>query len=101
MKAIRSLTHGSSKIFLIILIKNPGQIRHSIQQRKIKALKTVIAPKRLIVMYPHKLDLDIVILTIDIRVGMMSDIMLQLPKVDISAQEIERIRKDRIDPFIV
>ncbi|MNT33844.1 hypothetical protein D3C71_1651620 [compost metagenome] len=61
----------------------------------------MVFPKFLVVVYTHKLYFDIVIFAIDICIGVVCNIMFELPKVDIAAQKIERVGKHSVQVFIV
>jgi len=61
----------------------------------------VITPERLIVMHPHKLDLNIMVLSLDIGVRMVCNIMFQLPEVYIASHKVQRVRENGVDLRIV
>ncbi len=53
---------------------------------KIQMLEAVLFPERLVGMYLHKPDIDIVIFSINLGVGVVGNIMFQLPQVNVSSQ---------------
>lgn len=55
----------------------------------------------LIMMNPHEFNFNVVIFSLNIGIGMMCDIMLKFPKVDIPSQKIQCIGKHGIQIFII
>jgi hypothetical protein len=51
--------------------------------------------------YTHEFNLYIVVFTIDIGVGVMSDVVFYLPEVYVSSQQVERIGQYIVHAFIV
>lgn len=79
------------KKLFIILIKDPSKIRNRIEQNKIEMLKPMVLPYGLVVMDAHEFDLDIMVLAIYIGIGMMCNVVLQLPKVNIASQKVQGV----------
>jgi len=79
------------KELFIILKKDPSKIRNRIKQNKIEMLKPMVLPYGLVVMDAHEFDLDIMVLAIYIGIGMMCNVVLQLPKVNIASQKVQGV----------
>jgi hypothetical protein len=76
------------EVLFIVLKENPREVRYTIQEDKVVSLILVIVLEWLITVHPHKLDLNIMVLSLDIGVRMVCDIMLQFPKVYIASHKV-------------
>ncbi|GEM66826.1 hypothetical protein SMI01S_04320 [Sphingobacterium mizutaii NBRC 14946 = DSM 11724] len=76
------------EVLFIVLKENPREVRYTIQEDKVISLILVIALEWLIAVNPHKLDLNIMILSINIGVRVVCDIMLQFPEVYIAPNKV-------------
>jgi len=88
------------KKLFIILIKDPSKIRNRIEQNKIEMLKPMVLPYGLVVMDAHEFDLDIMVLAIYIGIGVMGNVVLQLPKVNIASQKVQGVRQYGINMLV-
>src|SRR5260221_1997017 len=87
----------SANVFYKIVIKDPGDIRNTVQEDPIHMLKPVKPIPRLTFVESHKgFHINIRIHPFDIGIGMVVDIVFYLPKVRVASQYIERIGRSFI-----
>src|SRR5690606_1180776 len=87
------------KIASKIQVKYPGNVGDHVEDYPIEMLEPVKPIARLMFMEAHQgTYFDISIMTFDVRVGMVIDIMLYLPEMRIASQYVKRVGGNRIEP---
>lgn len=93
------LGNTPGEVLYKILVKYPGDVRNPIQKKPIHVLKPVCLAQRLAWVQTHKwFNIDIRIAAVYVRVGMVVDIVFDLPKICVATEEIQEVGGYCIQP---
>jgi hypothetical protein len=89
------------KIFLVIQQEYPEKIKDTIEKPEVQMLIPMQPVTLLRPGHPHPgLDINIVIHAFHVRIGVVHDVVLHIPHKAVAAKDIQRKRRQDIDPFI-
>ena len=89
------------EVFLKIIIKDPSQVRNTIEYHPVNVLESVIPPPGLTFMQPHKWpDIYVRIHSFHIGVSMVIDVVFDAPVVGIPTKYIEKVGRYLVDPKV-
>ena len=102
MVCIVVLTNGSLKKFHVVFAHNPRQRCQPVERKGIQVLKPLPGPVRLIGIQPDqpRCHFDILVVTSDVRVGMVDNIMGNFPEVRIGSHQIKALAQQSVDPAL-
>ena len=92
-------TNLTAKILLVVHGKNPRRVEHAVQNPKVEVLETVQGVLGLVGGHAHpRLDVDIVVVTLDIGVGVVNKVMLGVPHIGTATHHTQRVGRHAVDP---